>query len=227
MKTIQKTTFYILLLLTAVTTSCGNGSKTTGETTADVQSEQKSEQPDIKEKKLPFERGSYVEVSNAMGMDVEKTVYFDKWGDWTASETKSEMEIMKGYIHKTHKIEIVKGNTHWNLDLIEKTGTTYEGFVPTAGMAALGAAIGGQMAEGMEMKDLGEEDYLGYKCKKIQVIYTDMKMDATILSYGNLTMKMIGKMGKMDVSSKVTSIDLSAPPASIFEVPEGVTVTAE
>jgi len=46
----------------------------------------------------------------------------------------------------------------------------------------------------------------------------------TVLSYGNLTMKMEGTMGKMPMSTKITSIDLSAPPASIFEVPEGIEV---
>ena len=50
-----------------------------------------------KEKKLPFEHGSYVEEANMMGLNTKKTVYFDKWGEWTATEDKSEITIMKGY----------------------------------------------------------------------------------------------------------------------------------
>jgi len=224
MKTIQKATFYFLLLLTVVATSCGNKSKTgnaSGEVTAAAQSEQKAS----KDKKLPFERGSYSEVSNTMGIEMKKTVYFDKWGDWTATETEFEMG-MGQYVSKTHKLEIVKGSTHWDLDLIKKTGRTYEAYVPNSGMAAaLGAAVGGKMMEGTEIKELGDEDYLGYKCKKTEVKYNKMDMDVTVLAYGNLTMKMNGRMGKMDISNEITAIDLTTPPASIFEVPDDVAVT--
>jgi len=214
----------IILLLATLLASCGNKTKT-GDATGDAKAAAPSEQKAPADKKLPFERGSYVEELNVMGTNMKKTVYFDKWGDWTATENKMEMTIM-GQTIKTDKLEIVKGSTHWDLDLVEKTGTTYESPVlPTGMAAALAAAVGGKLTEGMEIKELGEEDYLGYKCKKTQVKYAQMQMDATTLSYGNLTMKMEGKMGKMDISTKITSIDLSAPPASIFEVPEGVQVT--
>ena len=221
MKTNRKNAFYILLLLAVITTSCGNKSKS-GEVIPGTQSEKSAS----KEKKLPFERGSYVEETSTMGIELKKTVYFDKWGEWTASETKFEMEITKDFSHKTHKLEITKGNTRWDLDLIEKTGTTYETAVIPDGMAAaIGAAMGGKIAEGTEIKELGEESYLGYKCKKTQVKYAGMEMEVTILAYGNLNMKMEGKMGQMNISNKITSIDLSAPPASIFEVPADIEVT--
>jgi len=224
----KKVIFYILLPLIVITTSCGNKSKsndaTAGQAPAVAPSAQKTATDN---RRLPFESGSYKETTSAMGMGVDKTVYFDKWGDWTATETKSEIEIMKGNVLKTNKLEIVKGSTHWNLDLIAKTGTTYELNVPISGMAAsLGmAAMGGKVMEGVEIKDLGEETYLGYQCKKSQIKYAKMEMDATVLAYGNLTMKMDGKMGKMDVSTTVTSIDLSAPPAAIFEVPADIVIT--
>ena len=238
MKTIQKTKnvgkrkfsifnfqFSIVLLFAVIITSCGNKTKTADTTTGDAKPVAKSEQKAPAEKKLPFERGSYVEESSTMKIAMKKTVYFDRWGDWTATEDQSEMTIM-GRTHKTHKLQIVKGNTHWDLDLIEKTGTTYEMPVIPAGVAAaLGAAIGGTMMEGMEVKELGEENYLGYKCKKTQVKYTQMEMVVTTLSYGNLTMKTEGKMGQMDISSRIVSIDLNAPPASKFEVPADVEIT--
>jgi len=211
-----------LLLFAVIVVSCGKKAETNVSADNLVTKEQEAV-----EKKLPFERGSYVEVTNTMGMELKKTVYFDRWGDWTASEDKSEMTIM-GQTIKTHKLEIVKGKTHWNLDLIEKTGTTFELNFEMPGMAtAIAAAIGGQMAEGIEMKELGEESYLGYTCKKMWIKYTQMQMEATILSYGNLTLKMEGNMGGLKVSTVVTSIDLSAPPASMFEVPDDVVVEVE
>jgi hypothetical protein len=215
----------LMMLLAASLIACGNKTKTGEATTGEAKPAATGDQKAMTDKRLPFERGSYVEESNMMGMNVKKTVYFDKWGDWTASETKMEMTIL-GHTAKTDKLEIVKGTTHWDLDLVEKTGKTYESAVlPTGMAAALGAAIGGKMTEGMEIKELGEEDYLGYQCKKTQVKYAQMAMDVTTLAYGNLTMKMEGKMGKSDISVKITSIDLSAPPASIFEVPADIQVT--
>jgi len=222
----MKTKLSILLLFAALISSCGNKTKTGDATaTGDAKAAAPSEQKAPADKKLPFERGSYVQETNMMGMNTKNTVWFDKWGDWTATEHKTEMTIM-GQTHKTDKLEIVKGSTHWDLDLVAKTGTTYESPVLPSGMAAaLAAAAGGKLMEGMEIKELGDENYLGYKCKKTQVKYTPMQMDVTTLSYGNLSMKMEGKMGKTDISMMVTSIDLSAPPASVFEVPDGVTVT--
>jgi len=222
MKKIQKLAFYFLLLFTAIVISCGNKTKSTtssGEESTSVQGQKGSN-----EKKIPFERGSYVEENTTLGMDLKKTVYFDKWGEWTASEDKNEMTIM-GHTIKTHKLAIVKGKTHWDIDLIEKTGTSFEFDIPVGLTAALGLAMGAQMMDGTEIKDLGEEVYLGYKCKKTQVIYSQMEMDVITLAYGNLTMKTEGKMGQMTISSRITSIDLSAPPASIFEVPAGVEIT--
>ena len=222
MNTIQK--FSTLLLLAVIAISCGGGGNqpnTSGNT------KKAAEETSAMDKKLPFERGSYVEVTNTMGMELKKTIYFDKWGEWTATEEKSETTMM-GYTHVTHNLEIAKGKQHWKIDMIEKTGTYYElNFDPKGMASAISAAMGGKMTEGMEMKDLGEEEYLGYTCKKSYMKYTQMDMEVTTLTYGNLTMKMEGKMGQMDVSTQIVSIDLSAPPASIFEVPEGIEIEVE
>ena len=220
----MKTVFKMIpFLFTMVIISCGNKTKT-NDATGDAKSNVNNEQKAPADKKLPFERGSYVEETNMMGMELKKTVYFDHWGDWKATENKSEIAMM-GYTHKTDNLEIVKGDMHWNLDLIKRTGTSFVLNVPTGGMAAaLAAAVGGKMAEGMEIKEMGEENYLGYKCKKTQVKYAQMQMDVTTLSYGNLTMKMEGTMGKSNISTKIVSIDLSAPDASIFEVPTDIKI---
>jgi hypothetical protein len=179
---------------------------------------------DISERKIPFRRGSYVQVTKAMGMEMKTTIYFDNWGDWTATEDKSEMQMF-GMTIKTDKIKIVKGNTHWDIDLIEKTGTQYEGLnLPPAAAAALGAALGAQMMEGVEIEELGTETYLGFACKKTRTKYKDMDMDVTTLTYGNLTMKTEGKMGGLELYTAITEISENAPPKSKFEVPAGVAI---
>lgn len=222
MKKITKVSFLLLVLIIVASTACGNKSKTDAAATDQTVSPTQAQ----KDKRFPFERGSYQEVTNVMGMDMKKTIYFEHWGDWTASEEKMELELTKNFTQKTHKLNIVKGNEHWDLDMIQKTGTTYQREVPVNGMeAAVGAALGGKMMEGTEIKELGEENYLGYNCKKTEIKYPKMDMDITILTYGNLNMKMEGKMGKMEISTIVTSIDLTAPPDSIFEVPNDIKIT--
>ena len=219
-----KRKFSILLLVAAmVATSCGGNSGNKPETNVNVDEKATTTQA-VSDKKLPFERGSYVQVTKAMGMEIESTVYFDKWGDWTATETK--LEIIQGY--PSHNLEIIKGKTHWKIDLMEKTGTQYDAAEFSTGMAAaLGVAMAGNMAKGVEIEELGTEDHLGYTCKKVRVKYKDMDMDVTTLTYDNLTMKMTGSMGKLEMFSEILSIDLSAPPASIFEVPEDIAIEVQ
>ena len=220
----MKKTFNLMLLLAAVVvTSCGNsGNKQ--ETSVNAAIEEAITKQATAEKKLPFERGSYVQVTKTMGFEIKSTVYFDHWGDWTATETK--MEVIKGY--PSHDLEIVKGKTHWKLNLIEKTGVQFDAAEFSTGMAAaLGVAVAGDMAKDTEIEELGTEDHLGYKCKKIHVKYKNMDIDVTTLAYENLTMKMTGSMSKMEMFSEIISIDLSAPPASIFEVPKDIEIEVQ
>ena len=213
----KKFTFMTVLASLVFAVACGGGS--TPATTDDSSSTTEQTSNVVSNKKLPFERGSYVQVNKTMGIEIQQTVYFERWGDWTATETK--LELVKGY--GTHEVEIVKGKTHWQIDLVEKTGTKYDAAEFSTGMAAaLGTAMAGSMAKDMKMEELGTEDHLGYKCNKVRVKYPDMNMEVTTLSYENLTMKMEGNMSGMEVFTEILSIDLTAPPASIFEVPEGI-----
>jgi len=204
------------VIATMVATSCGGGGSKPKTNEAAQTKEAAAE------RKLPFERGSYVELSNTLGMEIEKTIYFDKWGEWTAAEEKSETAV-RTFIIKTHKVKIVKGKTHWELDLIKKTGKRYELDPASGGMEkVVSDALAGQMTAGLEVKELGEDNHLGYTCKKTYI--KSSSMEVTTLSYGKLTMKIEGKMGGMTVSTVITSIDLNPPPASIFEVPEGIEI---
>jgi len=202
----------------------GNASKSQSGSATTEKTEKSDKASTPADKKMPFKQGSYVQVTKTMGMEMKSTVYFDKWGDWQATEDKSEMQMF-GQTIKTDKIKIVKGKTHWDIDLIEKTGTQYEGIELPAGVAAaLGAAVAGKMADGTEIEELGTEKYLGFDCKKTRVKYKDMDMDITTLTYGALTMKTEGTMGSMKLYTAIVEISENAPPASKFEVPDGVRI---
>jgi Cu/Ag efflux protein CusF len=211
--------------------SCGGGGSNNqqqGSATAESSAKPaKEEKVDASEKKIPFKHGSYVQVNKAFGMEVKNTVYFDNWGDWTATENKSDMQMF-GQTIKTDKIEIVKGNMHWDIDLIAKTGRQYKGFeLPPEVAAAMGTAIGGAMMEGMEVEELGTEMYIGYNCKKTRTKHKEMEMDITTWTLGKLAMKTEGKMGGMELYTAITELSENAPPKSKFEVPEGIEMSVE
>jgi len=176
--------------------------------------------------KYPFEHGSYVQTAEVLGVEVKMTVYFTRWGEWQTLENKSEIRVF-GFTTKEDKLHITKGTTRWDIDMAQKTGVKYDiSQSPDETDAALKAALGGDPAEGMEIIELGQENYIGYSCRKVQIKYPITGMDLICLTYGTLVMKSDGRIGPLKTTTRILSVDLSAPPASIFEVPAGVTITS-
>jgi len=175
--------------------------------------------------KFPFEQGSYVQISEALGFELKTTVYFAQSGLWQAIEDKSEIKFF-GMSTKMDKLHIIKGTQHWNLDLAEKTGSYYEtdSTAPEDADAVLTSTLGGSPPEGVVVTELGTEDYIGYTCRKVRVQYPELAMDVTNLSYGTLVMKNEGSVLGVKTSVRVISVDLNAPPASKFEVPAGINI---
>ena len=174
--------------------------------------------------KFPFEHGSYVQIAEVLGIEVKLNVYFSRYGEWQTIEDKSEIKVF-GFTTKTDKLQITKGTTHWDIDLNEKTGTKYE-LDPSSGGAeeALRQALEGNPSKDVEITELGQENYLGYACRKINVKYPALSMDVTCLCYGTLVFKTEGTIGPIKTFTRIISIDLNTPPASIFEVPPGVAI---
>ena len=162
---------------------------------------------------FPFDHGIYVEISESSGNEVMQTVYFTRSGQWRVYENKAERHI-------------VKGKQHWVLDLVGKTGSYYDlNSTPKEANALISAALGGKPEEGLELIDFGQEDYLGYTCKKTMVRYPAIDMNMVCLSYGTLVMKSEGRIGSIPTSSRIISMETNTPPASKFEIPAGVSIT--
>jgi len=213
-----------LMLFAFLLISCGGKkSQEQGGKSADVTSEAavKNESNQLAKKKYPIEKGIIHQKISAAGFKTTPVIYFDKWGDWQATETSVEMEIM-GVKGGSHSLDIVKGDEHWNIDLTEKKGRHYK---LTAKINELGVDINtltkGVMKE-MKIEDLGTETYLGYKCKKLKVKNDKMKMNMTYLTYGNLMMKMDGEAMGIKTKMEVTKIETVTPPAEKFNVPKGI-----
>jgi Uri superfamily endonuclease len=155
-------------------------------------------------------------------MEIKKTIYFDKWGEWVAIEEKSEPETVDENAVPMDRLLIIKGKTHWHIDFIEKFATKQEAAAFSPGLTVFNNVTKRMTADDMEVKELETENHLDFDCKKNHIIYKSIEIEVTTLTYDNFTMKMTGKMENMDIEYEVISIDLTAPPASIFELPEGI-----
>ena len=188
-----------------------------------VSASSKSVPASAKDKKYPFEQGTIYQQSSAMGFETNPVIYFDKYGDWTAQETIMEMKVLWKKV-KTHSREIVKGAEHWSLDIEEKKGTHYTD-ANIKDIYPLADVIAEDIAKDIKVEELGEVDYLGYRCTKQRITSAENQIDLTAVIYGNLSMQTEGTVMGIPVANYVTKIDLSTPPKNIFEVPSDIKIT--
>ncbi len=210
-----------MLFLASVAFSSCNGKKkeNSGEQTAPA-AELKT---DGKAKKYPFEKGIIYQKTSAMGIESNPVVYFDKWGEWEATETVIEMEIMGQKMVST-EIEITKGSDYWKIDLDKKTGVHFNRPPAISPMGMDMEKISKEMLGEMNIELLGEDTFLGYPCKKYRMQSDKNSLGMEYLLYGNLMMKMKGEAMGMPVTTEVTKIETVVPPAGKFEVPSDVEI---
>lgn len=173
-------------------------------------------------KKYPLEKGVIYQKTEAMGIISEPVIYFDKWGEWEVTETTTTIEMM-GMSNTSVTREITKGDDYWKIDMDEKTGTHYKrpAIVNPLGIDPEKASV--EILGKMKLEKLGEETFLGYKCKKYRM-KTDKGMEMEYLMYGNLMMKMKGEAMGMPIATEVIKIEPITPPADKFEVPADVEI---
>lgn len=179
---------------------------------------------DAKAKKYPFEKGIIYQKTSAMGIESNPVVYFDKWGEWEATETVIEMEMMGQKMLDT-QLEITKGSDYWKIDLKEKTGVHFNRPPAISPMGMDMEKISKEMLGEMNIELLGEETFLGYPCKKYRLQSDKNTLGMEYLLYGNLMMKMKGEAMGMPVTTEVIKIETVAPPAEKFEVPADIEIT--
>ncbi len=182
-----------------------------------------------KQKRIPLEYGVCQEVSNMGDADITSTstIYFDRWGERKATESKTEYKIGDA-IETRNMLTLVKDLTAWTIDLNEKIGYRIKVDPKVSAndfTRMLEGILHGNILENIEQTDLGEETYLNYTCKKTKITCVNPQIDAIILTYGELGMKMEGTIMGQTVSQRITSIDATQKPsASKFDVPKGVKI---
>ncbi len=212
----------------ALLTACGGGGPKGAASGAEAQAETKAAET---AKLFPVEHGTIRQQMEAMGMKTTPTVYFDKWGEWQATESYSDMTMMGQKVVLDNSIEITKGSDHWKIDLEKMTGvkTTQSfknamGFDPDQFTDEMKKELA---ANDMKVDQQADTTIMGHTCKKFHVTSQRLGMDVHYAAWGNIIMKMWGTTMQMPMKLEVLSIDASAPPASKFEVPEGVTITGQ
>ena len=188
-----------------------------------VSASSKSVPATTKDKQYPFEHGTIYQQISAMGMETNPVIYFDKYGDWTSQETIMEMKVLWKNV-KTHIRDITKGDDKWSLDFEQKTGTHSKLSAVTA-LDPLALTMANDMVKDMKIEQLGEVDYLGYKCTKQRVTSAEYQIDLVTVTHGNMTMMAEGTTMGIPTSIYVTKVDLSSPQKNMFEVPSDFKIT--
>lgn len=215
--------FLSFLLVALILGSCTGEKK--GKESAGKELSVKELQAEAGKKRYPLEQGIIRSTSEAMGMKMDIVTYFDKWGEWEAIETTVPMEVM-GEDYSSHTLEIIKGEDHWKIDLNEKTGEHYTQARAINPMGIDVETMTDEFLGKMNIEDLGEVEFLGYKCREMR-----MKGDkGTFMDYvmwGNVMMSMEGEAMGIQTSLQVTSVEEAAPSQEKFELPEDIRFTDE
>ena len=221
----------LIFILSALFVFAACGQKQTGESKTDESKTDKDAAKEVvaqakKGKKYPIEKGIVYQKSNVMGIESNPVIYFDKWGEWETTETTTTIEML-GIKESSTSLKIVKGDDNWEIDMDKKTGFHYS---RPAVVNQLGVDLENLTTEimgKMKLEKVGEEKFLGFPCVKYSMKNDEMKMDVEYLTYGNLMMKMSGKVMEIPTEMEVTKIEAVAPPAEKFEIPAGVTITEQ
>ena len=221
----------LIFIISALFVFAACGQKQTGESKTDESKTDKDAAKEVvaqakKGKKYPIEKGIVYQKSNVMGIESNPVIYFDKWGEWETTETTTTIEML-GIKESSTSLKIVKGDDNWEIDMDKKTGFHYS---RPAVVNQLGVDLENLTTEimgKMKLEKVGEEKFLGFPCVKYSMKNDEMKMDVEYLTYGNLMMKMSGKVMEIPTEMEVTKIEAVAPPADKFEIPAGVTITEQ
>lgn len=188
-------------------------------------SELKTVKQDEGARRYPIEKGIIHATNEAMGVEITTVTYFDKWGEWEAIQNTVPMEIL-GTDYTSRTLEIIKGDEHWEMDLDERTGRYYK---LTRAVNDLGVdmeKLSEEMMGKFDMEDLGEVDFLGYKCRKMCMEGAmDTRMEYVM--WGNVMMQMEGEALGIPATMQVTRVEEVAPPRGIFDVPDDIDFTEE
>lgn len=162
-------------------------------------------------------------IHKTIEMGVQKmtsTYYFDDYGK--VGSTAINMATPQGIIRMR---TILKDGTVTVMNLDNKTGQ--KSVIPEAEQSVNFLKLTDEVREKNKIKELGEEEILGKKCKKyaMQSTTLGMPVTATVWVWKGLTLKSTSTFNEMTMTETATEIEENADVAtSNFTVPEGVVI---
>lgn len=187
-----------------------------------------AEAPAAKKGKYNIKSGIITYDTEAMGMKMPTTLYFDDYGNIECQEVKMEMEMM-GTKVTTHNLTITKDGYIYTIDLTNKTGSKMK-MMPNAATANMSGMdftnLSEEFLKSMKMKKEGSESVCGKSCDVYSIDNESMGMKGTFAIYNSIPMKTnIEAMG-MPMTMNATKFEENVEiPADKFEVPADIQVT--
>lgn len=213
----MKKILFLTVAIMLFTFSCKNSEdNSTKNKDKDKENIEKTDSP---KGKYELKSGIVEYKTSMMGMDMTQTLYFDNYGKKEATETIVEMMGVK-----THSIDIIKDGYNYNIDLTQKTGTK-TAFVEGTTANIDFENLTDEMSKKMNLKKLGNENFMGKKCEKMSIDYKEMQMKGTFLVYKGIALKVDLDLGSMQMTMVANKFEENPNiPKSKFEVPDDVTI---
>jgi len=210
--------------------NCGNSNeitdaKPTEEETSDNE-DNTSTEIDIEDvdinKKYGVKSGMLTQETAIMGFNQDITMYWDDWGN--KQYTEIDDEVMG---QKVHNITIVKGNVHYEIDMLEKTGTKQKIDIESKDNINF-QKLTQPMIDRFNIKEKGTEMLLDKEC----IVYImefespddGSLMEAELWVWKGISLKVettvMGVFGAtVETKSIKTDVDI---PSNQFAIPEGI-----
>jgi hypothetical protein len=222
---------YTLAFAAAIAfTSCsGDGEKgTNGADSTKTDNSASADAPASKKGKYAIKSGIITYDTEAMGMKMPTTLYFDDYGNKECQEVKMEMEMM-GTKVTTHNLTITMDGYIYSLDLTNKTGTKMKMINPaqasmTAGMDF--SDLSEQYLKSMNMSKESSQTICGKNCDVFKIDNEKMSMKGTIAIYNSIPMKMNMEAMGIPMNMIATKFEENTEiPTDKFTVPADITLT--
>jgi hypothetical protein len=160
-------------------------------------------------------------TTELLGTQTE-VLYFEDFGRRRATYTTTSIALgVEKSVSHTLRIDLPDGMSY-DVDLDQKTGTKMK--LPPEAAAALATAMTAGMSKDVKVKDLPEKEFLGKRCKGLEV--EAMGIPTRTWTWKGLTLySEASRGGGKPIVIKATKLTVDvAIPADKFKVPAGVEI---
>ncbi len=217
----KKLLFFAAAIAFAALTACSGGGKKNGSTDSTKSKDSTSAKAPVGTGMYKMKSGIIEQTMTEMGMTSNITTWFDDYGNKRATETKTDMGMVK-----MDKMNLVKEGYDYSFDVIKKTGTKTK--IPAMGdnKNINFNNLSDEMMKQMKISKLGTEVVMGKTCDKYSMDDATMKTKSTFCVWNGIPMKTEMEVMGMKVTTITNKLEENASvPADKFEIPADVKIT--